>query len=141
MMLMAMFTLALGEKKVEVAKDEVTCSEWLSEGCCKTCESSCCNEGDPERQCKGCPTSMACNPDALCYNLTDPARKYAAFKDVTGTDTSEAAPGEACQPFCRDTAGIGCCNFSTPFLECGGCDSKNDCHPGASCFTPLKPEL
>ena len=68
---------------------------------------------------------MNCNPNAMCYSKTDPRRKYAHFKDVTGTDESEKPPGEACQPFCKDTMKIGCCNFSTP---CAATDDKiNSC--------------
>ena len=100
--------------EVEVKPEDVTCEEWHSKDCCKTCENSCCGEGEPERQCKGCGPELECNPQALCYNLSDPARKYSKFKDVTGSDESEKPPGEACQGFCKDTAGIGCCNFSTP---------------------------
>jgi len=138
----AMDTPAPGIIKLEVEKDQVTCTTWLSEGCCSTCKSTCCSEGDPERQCKGCDESVQCHPGAQCYNLTDPARKFAAFKDVVPTDKSvDVPPGSACQPFCRDTAGIGCCNFSTPYLECGGCDKTNDCNPSASCYREMKPEL
>ena len=100
--------------QIEVAPEDVTCQVWHSEGCCKSCEQDCCGEGEPERQCSGCGPEMKCHPQALCYNRSDPARKYAKFKDVTGTDESEKPPGEACQAFCKDTAGIGCCNFSTP---------------------------
>ena len=61
-------------------------------------------------------------------------------------DGRECAPrldraGSACQPFCRDTSGIGCCNFSAPYLECGGCDEEHDCYPGAKCFREIKAEL
>ena len=87
------------------------------------------------------PLQLMCHPGAQCYKLDDPARKYAHFKDVTGSDESDKAPGEACQTFCKDTSGIGCCNFSTPYLECGGCDETNDCNPGAKCYKTLKAEL
>ena len=133
--------LAKVDEATEVEKDAVTCKEWRSEGCCATCKNDCCGEGDPERQCSGCGEEMPCHPGAQCYNVTDPARKYAAYKDVVATDTSASAPGSACQPFCKDTAGIGCCNFSTPYLECGGCDDSNDCSPGAKCYREMKPEL
>ena len=126
---------------IEAAKDEMTCKEWRSTNCCRTCESSCCNEGDPQRQCSGCGPELKCHPGAECYELSDPVRKYAAFKDVTGTDESDKPPGSACQHFCKDTGGIGCCNFSTPFLECGGCDETNECSPAAKCYSELKPEL
>ena len=54
----------------------------------------------------------------------------------------QAEAGKACQEhMCKNTMGIGCCNFSAPSLECGGCDESHECRPGAKCYTDLKPEL
>ena len=141
LLLLVLATGACGVTR-EVAPDDTTCDEFVSEKCCVTCKSSCCNEGDPARMCSGCGPELTCNPAAVCYNLSDPARKYAAYKDVIGTDTSDTPPGKACQEtMCKVTGGIGCKNFSTPWLECGGCDHTYECHPGATGFKELKPEL
>eukprot|EP00966_Prymnesium_polylepis_P133322 3081281-Prymnesium_polylepis.1 len=40
---------------------------------------------------------------------------------------------------CATWCSASCCGFSHPALECGGCDSRVQCHPGAECYREEPP--
>jgi hypothetical protein len=84
-------------------------------------KSTCCSFSDPAKECAGCGSDAACNPNTKCYRLEDRPPSTPPFNSPTGT----------CEWFCEKAS---CCGFSDPVRSCAGCGSEYLCHPGAECY-------
>ncbi|KAL1528732.1 hypothetical protein AB1Y20_010065 [Prymnesium parvum] len=139
------------------------------DGCKPWCKDSCCGFSLPAQECGGCDARVACHPGALCYNSTPPLQPAAPWEPPRPPAASPSPPPlapaprnpppsppqapplsplppqsplyhEGCDKFCAGS----CCGFTNPWQECGGCDSRAGCYPGAECWKeapPVSPPL